>query len=180
MKHKRTRYQHGSLTIEERANGPDLWVYRWREATRNATTVQRKRIIGTKKEYPTGSAAWKAVNALRLDINAEVVSTSALTVDEIIAHYTAIELADSNSKTARTKEVYRHQLDSIISPKWVSLRLSEVKPIAVEKWLNKMPVAPGTRYKTKGVMSVLFQHAMRYEWATTNPIRLVRQSAIPV
>lgn len=42
------------------------------------------------------------------------------------------------------------------------------------------PVAPGTRYKTKGVMSVLFQHAMRYEWATNNPIRLVRQSAMPV
>jgi integrase len=42
-----------------------------------------------------------------------------------------------------------------------------------------MPVAPGTRYKTKGVMSVLFQHAMRYEWAASNPIRLVRQSAVP-
>jgi len=42
-----------------------------------------------------------------------------------------------------------------------------------------MPVAPGTRYKTKGVLSVLFQHAMRYEWATSNPIRLVRQSAVP-
>ncbi len=42
-----------------------------------------------------------------------------------------------------------------------------------------MPVAPGTRYKTKGVMSILFQHAMRYEWAAINPIRLVRQSAVP-
>jgi integrase len=42
-----------------------------------------------------------------------------------------------------------------------------------------MPVAPGTRYKTKGVLSVLFQHVMRYEWTTANPIRLVRQSAAP-
>jgi len=42
-----------------------------------------------------------------------------------------------------------------------------------------MPVAPGTRYKTKGVLSVLFQHVMRYEWTTANPIRLVRQSAVP-
>jgi integrase len=25
----------------------------------------------------------------------------------------------------------------------------------------------------------LFQHAMRYEWTTANPIRLVRQSAVP-
>ena len=29
-------------------------------------------------------------------------------------------------------------------------------------------------------MSILFQHAMRYEWAATNPIRLVRQSALPL
>jgi integrase len=58
--------------------------------------------------------------------------------------------------------------------------LKDVKPIAVETWLNAMKVAPGTRYKTKGVLSVLFQHAMRYEWATANPIRLVRQSAMPL
>lgn len=42
-----------------------------------------------------------------------------------------------------------------------------------------MQVAPGTKAKTKGVLSILFQHAMRYEWATSNPIRLVRQSAVP-
>jgi integrase len=28
-------------------------------------------------------------------------------------------------------------------------------------------------------MSVLFQHAMRYEWMTRNPIRLVRQGSLP-
>lgn len=94
-------------------------------------------------------------------------------------NYKDVELADVNSNTTRTKEVYRHQLDKVISPRWGSHRLKDVKPIAVEKWLNEMPVAPGTRYKTKGVLSVLFQHAMRYEWTTANPIRLVRQSAVP-
>jgi integrase len=121
----------------------------------------------------------KALDGLQLDINAEAVSTSLITVDQIIAHYKDIELADTNSKTTRTKEVYRHQLDRVISPAWGAYRLADVRPIAVEKWLNEMPVAPGTRYKTKGVLSVLFQHAMRYEWATSNPIRLVRQSAVP-
>ena len=58
--------------------------------------------------------------------------------------------------------------------------LKDVKPIAIETWLNEMPVAPGTKAKTKGVMSILFQHAMRYGLATTNPIRLVRQSALPL
>ncbi|HXC94517.1 MAG TPA: tyrosine-type recombinase/integrase [Edaphobacter sp.] len=179
MKHTRKRYQLGSLTIEKRSNGQKIWVYRWREQCHDGATVQRKKIVGTKQEYPTKTTALKAVEGLRLDINVEAVNTSSVTVDEVIAHYKDIELADSNSKTTRTKEVYRHQFDKVISPKWGSYRLSEVKPIAVEKWLNEMPVAPGTRYKTKGVMSILFQHAMRYEWATVNPIRLVRQSAIP-
>lgn len=177
--HRRDRYQRGSLTTEGRANGPDVWVYRWRESTGQGQTAQRKRIIGTKKQHSTEAAAWRAVDALRLDINAESVATSDLTVNEVIAHYKSIELADGNSKTARTKDVYRHQLDDIIDPRWGTLQLSEVKPIAVEKWLNEMPVAPASRYKTKGVMSVLFQHAMRYEWADRNPIRLVRQSAMP-
>src|SRR5205823_12309767 len=83
-------------------------------------------------------------------------------------------------KTKRTNYVYRHQLTKVITPRWGTYRLKDVKPIAVETWLNGMKVAPGTKAKTKGVLSVLFQHAMRYGWATTNPIRLVRQSAMPL
>jgi integrase len=179
MKHTRKRYQQGSLTTEKRKNGEKVWVYRWRELVLEGGTVQRKRIVGTKQQYSTKSAALKAVEGLQLDINAAAVSGGSLTVDQLIEHYKDIELAETNSKTARTKEVYRHQLDKIISPAWGAYRLTDVKPVAVEKWLNAMPVAPGTRYKTKGVLSVLFQHAMRYEWSTSNPIRLVRQSAMP-
>jgi integrase len=179
MKHQRKRYQAGSLTTEKRKTGSPVWVYRWRETAGNGGTVQRKQSIGTKQQYPTKSAALRAVEGLQLDINVEAVSTSALTVDEVIAHYKDIELADANSKTRRTKDVYRHQLDNVISPKWGLHRLTDVKPIAIEKWLNEMPLAPGTKAKTKGVMSILFQHAMRYEWAASNPIRLVRQGAMP-
>jgi integrase len=57
---------------------------------------------------------------------------------------------------------------------------ADMKPVAVEGWLGGLTVAPGTKAKTKGVMSVLLQHAMRYGWATANPIRLVRQSALPL
>jgi integrase len=116
-----------------------------------------------------------------LDINTEAISVSSdpITVDQLIEHYRLTELTEANVKTKRTKEVYDHQLTAVISPRWGTCRLKEVKPIAVETWLNGQ-VAPGTKAKTKGVMSILFQHAMRYEWATTNPIRLVRQSAMPL
>jgi integrase len=179
MRHRRERYQAGSLTIEKRKTGPAVWAYSWRETASNGSTTQRKRIIGNKQEYPTKAAAWKAVEALQLDINADTASKSLLTVAQVIGHYKETELSDGNSKTTRTKEVYRHQLDDVISPKWGLHRLSEVKPIAVERWLEAMPLSLGSKAKTKGVMSVLFQHAMRYEWAASNPIRLVRQSAMP-
>jgi integrase len=182
MNLNRTRYQHGSLTIEKRKKGPDVYVYRWREISVGRQPVRRKKIVGLKSDFSCNSAAMKAVAGLRLDINIEAdsVDCTVLTVDQIIAHYKETELADTNRKTARTKQVYEHQLNNVILPKWGSHRLKDVKPIAVENWLNHMPVAPGTRYKTKGVMSILFQHAMRYEWTATNPIRLVRQSALPL
>lgn len=178
MKPNRTRYQAGSLTIERRKNGSAVWIYRWREEESPGNFTRRKRIVGTKAEYPTKAQAKRAVDGLRLEINMEASSTSVLSVDELIEHYRQTELSDANAKTARTKEVYSQQLLKVISPSWGSYRLRDVKPIPVEAWLNKMQVAPGTKAKTKGVMSVLFQHAMRYGWATSNPIRLVRQSAM--
>ena len=179
MNHQRKRYQHGSLTTEKRKTGPGVWVYRWREAGVTGALVQRKRIVGSKRDLPTKSAALKAVEGLQLDINVESANVGPVSIDQLILHYADVELADANSKTARTKDVYRYQLDSVISPRWGSHRIAEVKSIAVEKWLNGMPGAPGTKAKTKGVMSALFQHAMRYEWSLSNPIRLVRQSAVP-
>jgi integrase len=182
MNLKRTRYQQGSLRLEKRKTGQDVWAYRWREMGPNGQSVRHKKVVGTKLEYPSKAAAMRAVNGLRLDINTEATSSSSgqLTVDELIEHYKLTELDSSNCKTARTKEVYLHQLKSMISPKWGKLRLQDVKPIPVEKWLGGLPGAPGTKTKTKGVMSIIFQHAMRYGWATCNPIRLVRQSGLPV
>src|ERR1700749_3022066 len=113
MRHKRKRYQTGSLTTERRKTGPAVWAYSWRETTSNGSTPQRKRIVGNKQEYPTKAAAWKAVEALQLDINADSAPKSLLTLDQVIGHYKETELADSNSKTTRTKDVYRHQLDDV-------------------------------------------------------------------
>jgi integrase len=52
-----------------------------------------------------------------------------------------------------------------------------VRTVAVEDWLRSLPLANGSKAKIRNLMSTLFNHAMRYEWADKNPIRLVRQSA---
>jgi hypothetical protein len=37
----RTRYQHGNLQLDKRKNGPDVWVYRWREYGANGRMNHR-------------------------------------------------------------------------------------------------------------------------------------------
>src|SRR5579862_4743903 len=177
MRHRRERYQRGSLTIEKRNNGSDVWVYRWREVGNNGSKIQRKQIIGTKKDFPTETAAWKAVEALQLNINVEAVSSAPMTIRQLVEHYCLIELAETSSKTPRTREVYRQHIDSRILPRWADEKIGDVKAYTVETWLKSLPYAPATKAKSRNILSALYQHAMRYGWADRNPIREVRQSS---
>jgi integrase len=177
LTHKRERYQSGSLTIERRNTGSDVWVYRWREACVSGERVKRKRIIGTVDEYKTKSAARKAVEGLQLDINATVaVTQTSHTIAELISHYKEVEL-DCGRHTTRARQVYQHNIDDLILPKWGSYRLQDVTAVAVERWLESLSYAPATKTKVKGVFGTLFRHGMRYRWAATNPIALVRCSS---
>jgi integrase len=174
---RRERYQQGSLTIERRNKGSNVWVYRWREQLGNGESVPRKRIIGTINEYRTKSAAQKAVDGIRLDINAlAAMITTSHTVSELIAHYKEVEPVNGRH-TTRVQQVYRHNLDGLILPKWGSHRLQDVTPVAVERWIDSIPYAPATKTKAKGVSGTLFRHGMRYQWIAANPIALVRCSS---
>ena len=55
--------------------------------------------------------------------------------------------------------------------------MSAIKAIHVESWLRQLPLARSSCAKIRNLMSVLFNHACRYELFDQNPIRLVRQSA---
>jgi integrase len=59
------------------------------------------------------------------------------------------------------------------------LRIRDVKAVAVERWLGSLDdLSNGTKAKIKGIMSDVFQHAIRYGWLNggENPIFAVRQS----
>jgi len=106
MNLRRTRYQHGSLTIEKRRTGVNVWVYRYREYRNDGAFTYRKKIVGPLSEVRTRAAAQKAVEGLKLDINAEVSAGSVShTVAELISHYKEVELG-SGRHTARVQQVY--------------------------------------------------------------------------
>ncbi len=179
MKHTRKRYQAGCLTTEKRRTGSSVWVYRWRESDTSGKQVNRKLVVGDKTTYPSKAAALKAVDGLRLEINKEAPTGvyKPLSIGQLVQHYREVELSDAAPKTARTKAVYGQHFDGHILPRWQEYRIQDVRAVLVEGWLAGLPLAPGTKAKTRNIMSALFEHAMRYGWATLNPIKQVRQSA---
>ncbi len=177
---KRMRYQQGCIARERRSNGPDVWIFRWRETNPSGQRTNRKVVVGTVEQYPVRSAAQKAADALRIHVNKETphAALQPLTCEQLIAHYVERELSQGNRKKAySTKAAYKCYLDNWILLRWRSYKLSDVKTVAVEEWLGNLSLAAATKAKLRNIMSALFNHAIRYEWLDKNPISLVRQSA---
>jgi integrase len=181
----RPRYQHGFFSRIKRKKGPEVWIYRWREADGSGKPKMRSQVIGSVTQYPTEKAAWAAVGTLRLDINYETLRPEGRpqTFEELAKHYELIELdleKHSERKGAQTKQVYAGYLKTKIVPRWGDCRVQEIKAVAVERWLASLDdLSNGTKSKIKCIMSDAFQHAVRYGWLTDgeNPIFAVRQSA---
>jgi len=172
--------QHGSLTTKSRLEGPDVWQFRWSEKGPNGKRIYRKRVIGTIEEYSNEDAARSAVASLITEVNwANLRSTSfTMTVAQLCSHFEQRELARSNTwRSYSTKMCYAVYLRRWILPNWGKLELRDVRTIEFESWLRRLPLAKGSCAKIRGVMSVLFNHACRYEFFDHNPIRLVRQGA---
>jgi len=170
------QFQNGCLHREARKNGPDVWVFRWRERSEGGTAVHRKQIIGTVEQYPTNRAAQVAVSRLRVTINKGAQSN---TVAALVAHYIENELSERSRKPKAhsTRAAYQVYLERWILPEWGVWKLAGVKAVAVEQWLDGLPMTNGSRAKIRNILSALFTHAMRHEWLDSNPIKLVRQSA---
>ena len=145
----------------------------------------RALVVGTVKEYPTETSAWKAIETLRLDINFQTPRPDAIpeTFEQLSKHYQMIELdleKESERKCVQTKRLYESWLRTRIVPRWGDHRVREIKAVAVERWLGSIgDISPSTKSKLKAIMSDVYQHAIRYGWLHDgeNPILAVRQSA---
>ncbi len=180
---KRPRYQFGTLYQEPRKNGPDVWVYRWREANANGKRQLRKQIVGTVREFRSRTDAQQAVEALRLSVNKQTVEQSPLPANFqiLVEHYRIKEMPmDTHErKTRGTKLVYNSNLNSHILPRWGRYPLRRVNSVEVEDWLKSLKLAPATKAKLRNVMSAIFRHAIRWGWLgqQENPIAFVRVSS---
>ena len=172
--------QRGSLALLSRKEGPDVWQFRWSEKDLHGARIQRKRVIGTVERYPDGAAARTAMTIVLAELNSGKarISRGSITVAQLCDHFEQRELTRDNTwRSYSTKKTYQAYLNRWILPHWRRYELAEVRTIQVESWLRRLPLAKSSCAKIRNLMSVLFNHACRYELFDRNPICLVRQSA---
>ena len=182
-------YQRGYLRCAKRKSGSYCWEFLWREDDEAGKRVRRTAVIGTVEQYPTKEEALDAVNGLRMQVNADRnrQPVHPLLIADLIDHYVQTELSpNADWHSHATRIAYRYFMKKWIQPHWGKMGLAAVRTIAVQHWLRGLqradgtPLANPTKAKIRNLFSVLFNHAIRYEWLEQgrNPITLVRQSAM--
>jgi integrase len=155
-------------------NGPDVWQFRWWDTDDAGRRVQRSRIVGSVEDYSTEKEAQRAVDAVRLEVNSELPKAVPVTVGTLLDRYQQDPL-EMERLAHSTKLSYTSFLKNWVRPKWKGHTLEQVRPMAVEKWLRELPLAPRTKVHIRNVMHVLFECAARWELIQDNPITRVRQ-----
>lgn len=172
--------QEGSVIREHRKLGPDVWSYRWWESGPSGNKIHRRIVLGTAEELRDISSARQMTVGLIREINAADIRMTgrSMTLAQLADHFQQRELGHSNSRISySTKRAYQGYLNKWIVPRWGECLLPSVKAVEVELWLRHVERAPGTCSKIRNLMSVLFNHARRYDLYDRNPIQWVRQSA---
>jgi hypothetical protein len=93
-----------------------------------------------------------------------------MTGAQLCNHFEQRELGSTNLwRSYATKKCYGVYLRRWIVPQWGDYELGNVKTIEVESWLRRFHLAKSS---CANLMSVLFNHACRYEFFDHNPISL--------
>ena len=128
---------------------------------------RRSKRIGTKKDYPTKTSAWDAVDALAQPKQ----KTTAITVKMLVTQYKTEKMP----KRFSTRYGYEAWLKNHVLPYWGEGPITNVQARPVELWLKGLDLAPKSRAHIRGVLRILWDFAM---WAghiplERNPMELV-------
>jgi integrase len=172
--------QDGSVTVERRKRGPDVWRFRWREGGPDGRRIHRRIVLGTADDLKSIASARKAVVGLRREINLNDVRIrkESITFADLSSHFQQLELVRGNTRIAySTRKAYEGYLKRWIEPRWSDYVLLDIRAVEIEAWLKSLNRAPGTRCKIRNVMSLVFNHGRRHDLCDRNPMQWVRQSA---
>ena len=134
--------QDGSVTVERRKRGPDVWCFRWREGGPDGRRIHRRIVLGTADDLKSIASARKAVLGLRREINLNDVRIrkESITLADLSRHFQQRELVRSDTRIAySTRKAYEGYLRKWIEPRWGEYRLFEIRAVDA----RTHPRAPG-------------------------------------
>lgn len=136
----RERHKTGSLVFD-RSRG--TWRFlQWVDGKRKSQT------IGTKREFPTKAAAWKAVKPLTQVSTAPTVST-------LVEQYRQEKMPTRRC----SRRSYNAWLNNHILPKWGACEITAVQPRPVELWLQSLALSPKSKTSIRGLLHIVWDYA---------------------
>ena len=179
---KRTRYQYGSVEIDKRATGPDVWLYRWWETAADGRRSRRGITVGTVEQYRTAAHALKAAEGMRLIINDGVARRQSVLFCGLLDRFLLDQEQEVEAEqiTHNTLASYRSMIAQHIRPKWGDAFMEDVRPALVQDWLRKLELSPKYKGHIRSLLYRLFDKAMLWELLDVerNPMELVEVKGI--
>jgi len=154
------RHSTGSVRFDRRRR---TWNYLYYDGPK-----RRSKLIGTKRQYPTKAAAWKAVAGMPKQPR-NVPHT--LTVTMLVEHYRKEKMP----QRASTRRGYEGVFRNYILPKWKDSQITDLQARPVELWIQPLNLAPKSKVHIRGLIQILWDYAMcRGDVPTQrNPMELV-------
>jgi integrase len=165
-----------------------MWEYRFRNHEEPGSPMRQ--ITLSVLEYPTASKARLRLHEEVLRINGSDLFREHLkpTMGVVIERFKTeerfeeiikqppgdVQITDGLSYS--TVAGYRSYLKKHIEPRWGSTNLTDVKPMEVVEWLDKLPLAAKTKGQIRALVHLLFEKAMLWELfdLQRNPVQLVK------
>jgi integrase len=190
---RRSNYQFGSLVLETRKRGPNVWVYRFLDYS-NAKRMRRKVMIGTVHDLPTEADALQAAEPFRMEANSHLRAEPKPTMRGLVQRYITEVLVpcldvplggvqdEAAAMSFHCARSYRSVLRRYVLPQWEELNVSEfARPevrARVEQWLwsllrsarNPNGLAPKTVRTVFNVMKLVFKFGVKWGYLDQNPM----------
>jgi integrase len=190
LKHRRQRYQRGSLRQVARVNDQWAWEYRFKDPTTDKDTS----MYLSAEKFPTEIAVTRHLEAFVLKLNAENPTLAILEptfnaiLDRFIEEERLLEIkqqrpgdrCDAEGALSYSTAVSYLSVIKQVRVKWGTTHITRMKPVKVQEWLKNMDSAPKTKGHVKAIMHRLYEKAMLWEMVEwqRNPMELVEVKGI--
>ena len=142
------RFKRGSVVFDKRRK---TWNFLWWEKGK-----RRSKLIGTREEYPTKSAAWSGAEDKKNE--SKTRTASGPSVCTVIEGYRSRKMP----KRFDTRRSYESRLKNHIVPRWGHCSILELQAMPVEDWINSLDLASRTKGAIRALIHALWKYAI---WA---------------